>query len=115
MRDSLKFLNFYEIVGFFKIRMQVQKELHLIVFTCMDFELFAQPEYPCVRSLLTQMKRAAILGDLCEGLFFSNVDQMLAIIDHLPPRLALVKEFLYCYVSGKILIFQYRLIIVRLS
>ena len=100
MRDSLKFLNFYEIVGFFKIKMQVQKELHLIVFTCMDFELFAQPEYPCVRSLLTQMKRPAILGDSCEGSFFNYVDQMLAIIDHRPNRLALVKEFFYCY-QGK--------------
>ena len=63
--------------------MQVQKEFHLIVFTCMDFELFAQPEYPCVRSLLTQMKRPAILGDSWEGSFFDYVDQMLAIFDRL--------------------------------
>ena len=107
MLDSSKFCDIYEIVVFFS-RMQVQKEFHLIVFTCMDFELFAQPE--CVRSLLTQMKRPAILGDSCEGSFFNYVDQMLAIIDQLPPLLTLVKEFLYCYPSGKILIFPVPLI-----
>ena len=72
MLDSSKFCDIYEIVVFFS-RMQVQKEFHLIVFTCMDFELFAQPEYPCVRSLLTQMKRPAILGDSCEGSFINNI------------------------------------------
>ena len=67
----------------------------------MDFELFAQAEYPCVRSLLTQMKRPAILGDSCEGSFFDYVDQILAIIDHQPPRLALQKEFFIVKYRGK--------------